>query len=395
MLGAEGQAWHGPEALQPAFQGISQPARQCSCAPEADPGFLRLRQMFEDLEDDQFDFHGYCIRKSTFKAYLKLIEFEDDLRSRPTYVRAALAAAAIYVQLADDSTLAGRAAELESSSGGVSAEEAKKAAQKAKKAALKLAADAAKKAGADKKAAPAAVVEAPPPKDEDPAGLELLKTTAPLDEAAKLLAPLQTSPGVAGRIDVWLAIYRVAIRRGKFLQAVQALSRASAIDSTNAELLFELVHFKKTAETAKELPEPTAAIISSVLKTLLPSSVDLSAFVKEALAAQSQSPAHVLAAAQALLLIAPESLQNDVEPLLFTLLNPSAVATTSVATALDALRLLESAKSSRVAEFRDQAKARWTVARVFDTAEESQARREQFLADEKALKEAQATVDGQ
>jgi hypothetical protein len=351
--------------------------------------------MFEDLEDDQFDFHGYCIRKSTFKAYLNLLDFEDDLRARPTYVRAALAASAIYVRLADDSSLAGRAAGLESSSGGVSAEEAKKAAQKAKKAALKLAADAAKKVGADKKAAPAAAAEAPPPKDEDPAGLELLKTASPLDEAAKLLAPLATSPGVAGRIDVWLASYRVAIRRGKFLQAVQALSRASAIDSANAELLVELVHFKQAAEAAKDVPEPTAAIISSALETLLPAATDLPAFVKSALAARPQSPAHVLAAARALMLVSPESLQNDVEPLLFTLLDPSAVPTTSVGTALDALRLLEDAGSSRVGEFRDQAKARWTVARVFDTAEESQARREQFLADEKALKEAQAAVDGQ
>ena len=350
--------------------------------------------MFEDLEDDQFDFHGYCVRKSTFKAYLNLVEFEDDLRARPTYVRAALAASAIYVRLADDSALAGRAAELESSSGGVSAEEAKKAAQKAKKAALKLAADAAKKAAADKKAAPAAAVEAPPPKDEDPAGLELLKTAAPLDEAAKLLAPLQTSPGVAGRIDVWLAVYQVAIRRGKYLQAIQALSRASAIESTNAELLVQLVHFKKAAEAAKDLPEPTAAIVGSALETLLPASTDLPAFVKAALAAQPHSPAHVLAAARALTHVAPESLQNDVEPLLFTLLDPLAIPTTSVGTALGALRLLESARSSRAGEFRDQAKARWTVARVFDTSDESQARHEQFLADDKALKESRATVDG-
>jgi hypothetical protein len=143
------------------------------------------------------------------------------------------------------------------------------------------------------------------------------------------------------------------------------------------------------------VPEPTAAIISSALETLLPATTDLPAFVKSALAARPQSPAHVLAAARALMLVSPESLQNDVEPLLFTLLDPSAVPTTSVGTALDALRLLEDAGSSRVGEFRDQAKARWTVARVFDTAEESQARREQFLADEKALKEAQAAVDGQ
>ena len=51
----------------------------------------------------------------------------------------------------------------------------------------------------------------PPPKDEDPDGTKLLSTTTPLEQAAKLLRPLLTA--APERLDVWIAVYDVAIRR--------------------------------------------------------------------------------------------------------------------------------------------------------------------------------------
>lgn len=39
--------------------------------------------MFDDLEDDEFDFHGYCIRKSTLKAYLKCVPFKKETHQSP------------------------------------------------------------------------------------------------------------------------------------------------------------------------------------------------------------------------------------------------------------------------------------------------------------------------
>lgn len=32
-------------------------------APQALKRFLKVQQHFEDFQEDQFDFHGYCIRK--------------------------------------------------------------------------------------------------------------------------------------------------------------------------------------------------------------------------------------------------------------------------------------------------------------------------------------------
>jgi peptide alpha-N-acetyltransferase len=65
-------------------------------------------QIFDEIEDDQYDFHGYNMRKSTINIYLKfvyrnnclfvfdsrfhtrLLKWEDQLRSHPAYLQTAL-----------------------------------------------------------------------------------------------------------------------------------------------------------------------------------------------------------------------------------------------------------------------------------------------------------------
>lgn len=57
-------------------------------------------------------------------------------------------------------------------------------------------------------------LEVPPSKDDDPDGHKLLGSPDPLEKAAKLLTPLSTL--AADNIDVWIAIYDVAIRRSMY-----------------------------------------------------------------------------------------------------------------------------------------------------------------------------------
>lgn len=52
-----------------------------------------------------------------------------------------------------------------------------------------------------------------PYKDEDPEGMKLLTCSDPLDRAAKFLQPLTTL--AQKDIEVWIAVYDVAIRRGE------------------------------------------------------------------------------------------------------------------------------------------------------------------------------------
>lgn len=56
-------------------------------------------------------------------------------------------------------------------------------------------------------------LEPAPPKDDDPDGMKLLGSADPLEQAAKLLQPLTTL--APNNIDVWIAMYDVAIRRSK------------------------------------------------------------------------------------------------------------------------------------------------------------------------------------
>lgn len=41
--------------------------------------FLGVSKHFEDFVEDQFDFHGYCIRKMTLRSYIELLRMEDTL----------------------------------------------------------------------------------------------------------------------------------------------------------------------------------------------------------------------------------------------------------------------------------------------------------------------------
>ena len=56
-------------------------------------------------------------------------------------------------------------------------------------------------------------LEVPVPRDEDPDGLKLLNVSDPLEQAAKLLAPLANL--ASNNLDAWIALYDVAIRRSK------------------------------------------------------------------------------------------------------------------------------------------------------------------------------------
>lgn len=93
--------------------------------------------------------------------------------------------------------------------------------------------------------------------------MKLLTCPDPLERAVKFLQPLTTLPESQKNIEVWIAVYDVAIRRGvklnffffrvlvehcyvgKRLQAVQALFRARALDAENPDLHVRIVHARQ------------------------------------------------------------------------------------------------------------------------------------------------------
>jgi hypothetical protein len=121
---------------------------------------------FADFDEDQFDFHMYCLRKTTLCAYVDLLLVEEKLRSHARFLEAAAGAARCYFSLHADPSL------------------------------RRAAAPGAGNGGKDGAAAPA-VAAAPPAavpvddegrrieKDDDPQGAKLLLVDAPLEQAAK------------------------------------------------------------------------------------------------------------------------------------------------------------------------------------------------------------------
>ena len=170
-----------------------------------------VEKHFEDYNEDQFDFHSYCIRKVTLRSYMSVLRFEDEIFGENSYRKAAEGMVCIYLHLFDNPEDAVvRSKEPDYSK--MTAAEKKKAkaiARKKKKQAEKKAAEA---AANPKKGGKAEV------KDDDPDGEKLL-TRDPLNEAKKYVATL--TKNAPTNIYSWILQYDVATRRQKYLMALQ------------------------------------------------------------------------------------------------------------------------------------------------------------------------------
>jgi len=200
---------------------------------------------FNDIAEDQFDFHNYCLRKSTLKTYVSMLRMQDRLFAHKFYRRAAKDSVKIYLELHDkkargealvpatpDSTT--KKVELSSS-------EKRKLKQKMKREAEK-----------GKKKEEATSSGKPKKVDDDPEGLKLLEKD-PIEEAYRLVRTLMTSC----RLDMATHIlsYEVCSRTGKWLQCLQALMQLWKIggnDLIHYKLIGPLSHFCYVADLDKD-----------------------------------------------------------------------------------------------------------------------------------------------
>ncbi|KAK7046670.1 NMDA receptor-regulated protein 1-domain-containing protein, partial [Favolaschia claudopus] len=314
--------------------------------------YMAVNRVFEDFEDDQYDFHGYSLRKFTVNTYLNLLTWEDRLRSHPTYIRAALAASQIFVALHDNPSIgtAGNAT-------GQLTDAQKKAKSKAKKAAQKSQEDA-KKAAAQTNNNDDKGLE-PVRKDEDPDGTKLLQCKDPLERAANLLKPLATLADT--NIDVWIATYDVAVRRKKYLQASKALMRAAALDTQHPELHIRRVDLRQRISGAGDSLQAAAPLVTESASKLLPDELSLETFNSQYLQQHSASGLAIFAVAKVMVKL--ETPREQVDETLFTALEASVEL--DVKTALAILSFLRSTQSPREEEFRTQCDQRFELSTVF------------------------------
>ncbi|KAI0371305.1 NMDA receptor-regulated protein 1a [Pilatotrama ljubarskyi] len=316
--------------------------------------YAAIQKVFDDFEDDQFDFHGYSVRKFTINIYLNLLKWEDTLRSHPSYVHAAIEASRILVRLHDDPSLASKPASQSHLS-----EAEKKAKKKAKKAEKKVQEEAKKAAGSatneDKG------LEAGPPKDDDPDGTKLLQAPEPLERAAKLLKPLSTL--AKGNVEAWIAIYDVAVRRKKYLQALQALNHAHSLDADHPELHVRVADFKRRWTSLSEKPSETVTnVVSASFSKLLPDEVSLEHFNSQYVQKHPSRGDVILAAAKVSRTLGAR--REEVESAVFGALNADVELTFETALAIDAF--LFEIQSPREDDFRTACKHRFELSTLFE-----------------------------
>lgn len=158
--------------------------------------FHSVYNIFDTWQEDQFDFHGFSLRKGMIRAYVDMVRWEDRLREHPFYTRMALGAVKAHLLLHDQPDLVH--GPMPSGINGIDStdeNQRKKALKKAKKEQQRL-----EKIESDKRAARKAAAATAKSadgetkkEDPDPLGNALVQTQDPLKDAMKFLTPLLDS----------------------------------------------------------------------------------------------------------------------------------------------------------------------------------------------------------
>ncbi|KAG0503189.1 hypothetical protein HPP92_003261 [Vanilla planifolia] len=195
--------------------------------------FLAVEKHYADITEDQFDFHSYCLRKMTLRAYVSMLKFQDQLHSHLYFHRAAAGAIRCYMKL-HDSPLKAAGGEDGDMSGLLPAQK-RKLKQKQKKAEAR-----AKKEAEEKKEeanslgmSKTARRQQAKPVDLDPHGEKLLQVEDPLSEATKYLKLLQNNSSQS--LETHILSFELNMRKQKILLAFQAVKQLLKLDENSPD----------------------------------------------------------------------------------------------------------------------------------------------------------------
>ncbi|KAF2094556.1 TPR-like protein [Rhizodiscina lignyota] len=333
--------------------------------------YTAIADIFDTWTEDQFDFHGFSLRKGQVRSYVDMVKWEDHLRDHPFFARAGLSAVKIYIMLHDNPALKKSGGNINLTNGigaedldNLDAAEKKKALKKAKREAER-----AEKAEQERKEAEARKNAGkkttggdgePKKEDPDPQGLKLIKTEQPLEEAMRFLAPmLEFSPK---RVDVQVLGCDVFLRRSKLLLALKCIRAAASIDPEDAGLHEQIVNFRKAVDKSPPTDPKLKAVLDAT-DDLIPASKDLASFNDAYLKKHAESATQVRAGLNVRHLLDPNSKNQNEKDLIATI----GLDGTDLTSALEGLGLLSYWKSDKSARsaYMEKARARWPEATVF------------------------------
>ncbi|XVF74641.1 hypothetical protein PTKIN_Ptkin13bG0127600 [Pterospermum kingtungense] len=227
--------------------------------------FLAVEKHYADITEDQFDFHSYCLRKMTLRAYVEMLKFQDRLHSHAYFHKAAAGAIRCYLKLYD-SPLNSPAEEEDDTSKTPSQKKKMKKQRKAERA---------KKEAEEKneESSTSGISKSGKrhvkPVDPDPFGEKLLKAEDPLSEATKYLKLLQkNSPD---SLETHLLSFEVNIRKHKILLAFQAVKQLLRLDDENPDSHRCLIKFFHKVSSMPAPVTDAEKLVWSVLEAERPS----------------------------------------------------------------------------------------------------------------------------
>ncbi|XP_059540736.1 N-alpha-acetyltransferase 16, NatA auxiliary subunit isoform X6 [Myotis daubentonii] len=259
-----------------------------------------VERHFLEITDDQFDFHTYCMRKMTLRAYVDLLRLEDMLRRHAFYFKAARSAIEIYLKLYDN-PLTNENKQQEINSENLSAKELKKMLSKQRRAQKKAKLEEERK-HAERERQQKNQKKKRDDEEEEASGFKeelipekLERVESPLEEAIKFLTPLKNL--AADNIDTHLLAFEIYFRKGKFLLMLQSVKRAFAIDSNNPWLHECLIKFSNSVSNHSNLPDIVNKVLFQEMQKLF-FNKDLKSFNEDFLNHNATSLQHLLSGAK-------------------------------------------------------------------------------------------------
>ncbi|SCV04819.1 LAMI_0H19526g1_1 [Lachancea mirantina] len=179
--------------------------------------FLAIGKFYKQFEDDQLDFHSYCMRKGVPRAYMDMLKWGKKVFTSPMYIRAMDGAVKLYFDIFD-------AVEQDTSAIHDEDSNLKKNNKKAKKESAAFA----KRVEEDKKVVLAYE------KDDDILGEKLLATKSPLEDFSKYFYANYVKE-IDERSKNYLLDYNYHLRCSKYALCLGSVSKlAEYIGRSNA-----------------------------------------------------------------------------------------------------------------------------------------------------------------
>ena len=254
-----------------------------------------MEKHFEEITEDQFDFHSYCLRKMTLCAYVRLLRLEDSLRGHHFYFKASKLAIECYLDLYDK-PLSDSNKDSLTSTDNLSEKDLKKKKSKQRRAAKK--AEIQEKGKDSKEASQKNEGNEENKLDAD----TLAKVADPLSEAVKFLKPLQTF--CSDNIETHLQAFEIYSRKDKLLLMLQSVKRAMNVNPTHPKLHECLVKFHRKVTSCHNIDETVSEVIKTEMKPLFGGS-DVLDFNNGFLNKHQFSLPHQLAGAAMMCLLEP------------------------------------------------------------------------------------------